>query len=30
MNGNFEDDEPTEEDLRTLRKIADDLPWPVW
>jgi hypothetical protein len=24
------DDEPTEEEIKTLRKIADQLPWSVW
>jgi len=26
----FEDDPPTEEECRTLRRIADQLPWAVW
>jgi POT family proton-dependent oligopeptide transporter len=24
------EDEPTEEEIRTLRRIADQLPWSVW
>jgi proton-dependent oligopeptide transporter, POT family len=25
-----DDDQPTEEEFRSLRKVADQLPWAVW
>lgn len=30
MGSAFYDDEPTEEECKSLRRIADQLPWPVW
>jgi len=26
----FDDDEPTEEECKNLRRVADQLPWAVW
>ncbi len=30
MDSSFYDDEPTEEECKRLRRIADQLPWAVW
>lgn len=30
LSSAFGDDEPTEEERKSLRRIADQLPWPVW
>jgi POT family proton-dependent oligopeptide transporter len=30
MSSTFYDAEPTEEECKTLRRIADRLPWSVW
>jgi hypothetical protein len=30
LSTSSDDDEPTEEECKTLRRIADQLPWSVW
>jgi proton-dependent oligopeptide transporter, POT family len=30
LDSGFNDDQPTEDDFKSLRRVADNLPWAVW